>query len=415
MSGNFSYGHSNMFWDLLFRTIEDGHELPEEQRYVYLISPWIRDIELSSSHIGSEDLRDMLDDYSGSLSKLSDVLIAMKKVFGFKINILTLDSADTVLPKSERSWLDLESRMINQLVGADVSNPMVPVWKKIGVHAKMYVFPSGALSGSVNLTNAGLFLNGENLSYVDRDENGDLHNQTLINAEALISGSQSYHSETNRTYVFNIPSDNEGSDRELRNLEPINSNFPDPKQDIDAYVIPPEIALGRLQNTGGQFLNDQEADQMNRWIRWYESEMRTIVKFYFSEYANRMKNWVEGENADFKDEISTMWHHKIIVKSHGDSLHDSAVKVISKGKYRSGDFPEGIMDDLKNLSPDEALIYGSVINDLWTCIYGSKQKPFKDYAGTDLTDKSLYFFTTQVLGLGKHTNQTNLEKFWHKY
>ena len=32
-------------------------------------------------------------------------------------NILTLDSTDTVLPKSERTWLDLEATMIEKLVG----------------------------------------------------------------------------------------------------------------------------------------------------------------------------------------------------------------------------------------------------------------------------------------------------------
>ena len=43
----------------------------------------------------------------------------MKNELGFQINILTLDSNDTVLPKSERTWLDLEATMIDKLVGLD--------------------------------------------------------------------------------------------------------------------------------------------------------------------------------------------------------------------------------------------------------------------------------------------------------
>jgi len=412
LSSNFSHGHSHLFWELIIRSIEDSEEMVDEDKIIYIISPWLRDIEISSSGVPSEDFRDLLDGYSGPLSKLSDVFIAMKETLNYKINILTLDSTDKLLPKTERPWLDLESTMMDKLVGFDKSNPKINVWKQLGVHAKMYIFPSATLIGSVNLTNAGLFLNGENLTLVEKQTNPVAYRQVCINGQSQMSGAISYHDGAQLELQTQIISDEEPSNREIVKLEPIKSNFPNPNRNADAYVVPPKIQMGGIPNIGSHFLNIIERNELHKWCYRFEEEMRSIVKYYYHEFAKTMNDWnIEDTDKPLKDN----WHKLLIVKSHGESLHDSAVKTIGMSKWKDSDFPSGKMLDLSNLSPDEALIYGTVLNDLWTCIYGSENKPFTDHSGTDLTNKSLYFFTTQVLDLpAKQTNQAKLEKFWNK-
>ena len=126
-----------------------------------------------------------------------------------------------------------------------------------------------------------------------------------------------------------------------------------------------------------------------------------------------MNQWLESEYE--AEDLKEMWHKLLIVKQHGDSLHDSAIKTFERSSWDESDFLPGAVPDTTNFSPDEALIYGTVINDLWTCIYGSENKPFTDHKGTKLLDKSLYFFTTQVLGLiPKQTSEEKVKKFWHQ-
>ena len=150
---NFNYGHSNLFWELLIQAIED-ETLELERKRVLLISPWIRDIPLSSSNLTAEDFRNLLGTNSGkAMTTLSDVLHEMTQI-GFSIDIVTLDSADKRLPKNSRSWLKKEADFVQALQRKNIN-----VWKKIGLHAKMYIFPHGALSGSTNLTNQGMFAN----------------------------------------------------------------------------------------------------------------------------------------------------------------------------------------------------------------------------------------------------------------
>ena len=416
MTTNFSYGHSHIFWDFIFRSIEDSDELDDNEKVITIISPWLRDISVGSSNIPAEDLRDYLGGYRGQLSKLSDVLIAMKNELGFQINILTLDSTDTVLPKSERTWLDLEATMIEKLVGLDRDNPNINVMKQLGVHAKMYVFPSGALTGSVNLTNAGLFLNGENLTRTDRDLDHQGYRQICINAQAQLQGAVSYYSGFRVDNLVHLIPEDELSERPLSGLEHGKSNFPDPSKNAEAYIIPPKFMLGDIQNTGSHIISEDEQFELHKWCFWFEKEMRNVVKQYYFEFAKRMNQWLETEHE--ADDLCQVWHKLLIVKQNGESLHDSAIKTFKRSSWDESDFLPGSFPDISKFSPDEALIYGTVINDLWTCIYGSENKPFSDHSqpeGVNLLDKSLYFFTTQVLGLiPKQTDDEKVKKFWYK-
>jgi len=413
MSANFSYGHSHLFWELVLRSIEDSEILSEEERVITIISPWLRDIIVSSSNIPTEDFRDFLGGFTGPLSNLSDVLLAMKSELNFTINILTLDSVDPVLPKNERSWLDQESTMIDKLVGLDRTNPNINVLKQLGVHAKMYIFPSAALSGSVNLTNAGMFLNGENLTLTDKVKDSESFRQICINGQYKLQGAISYYDGTRVDMNTQIIPTEIPTERPLTGIEPIRSTFPNPSSNAEAYIFPPVIQMGGISNNGDFFLSDTEQFELHKWCFWFEKEMRSVVKHYFHEFANRMADWSDTDLGD--GTLEEMWHHLLIVKSHGASFHESAIKTYKMSRRRESDFPLGEAPDVSNFKPDEALIYGSVINDLWTCIYGSENKPFHDHGGNRLLEKSLYFFTTQMLGLPpKQTNEEKVKKFWYQ-
>ena len=77
---NFNYGHSELFWELLIQAIED-ESLEEENRRILIISPWIRDIPISSSNLSADDFRSLIGVSSNyRISMLSDVLHAIKEI-----------------------------------------------------------------------------------------------------------------------------------------------------------------------------------------------------------------------------------------------------------------------------------------------------------------------------------------------
>ena len=105
---------------------------------------------------------------------LSDVLHAIKEI-GFMVDIVTLDSADKRLPKDSRYWLKKEAEFIDSLEEKGVN-----VWKKIGLHAKMYIFPHGCLTGSTNCTNQGMFSNMENMTLTTNDNYADFRSYIIL-------------------------------------------------------------------------------------------------------------------------------------------------------------------------------------------------------------------------------------------
>ena len=77
---NFNYGHSELFWELLIQAIED-ESLTKSQRRILIISPWIRDISISSSGLDAEAFRSLIGVSSNyRISMLSDVLHAMQEL-----------------------------------------------------------------------------------------------------------------------------------------------------------------------------------------------------------------------------------------------------------------------------------------------------------------------------------------------
>ena len=526
MTANFSFGHSNLFWHYLFRTLDEVDEIAIDDRVITLISPWFRDIPLSSSNLPTEDLRNLLDGYNGTLSKTFGCFDCYEISAWLHNKHHHFTIGDPILPKTERSWLDLEFTMMNKLIGNDRVNPIIPVLKQIGTHAKMYIFPVASLTGSVNSTYAGMFLNGENLTLTVKDQHPKIYRQICINGQAKLDGAITYFDESREYSRTNIIPDEPLFDHTLStNDHSETSNFADPKQNHEAYVIPPKIKLGDIPNVGSNRLTEEEQFELHKWTFWFEEEMRAMIAYYYHNFSNRMLAWqspyfkypksmicVIGEEIShtpelrssipiewsiepklpnginfnletgviagapeektnepshftitganqfgkgsftfmlhivgkdgkeslnqgqdllrdspsvklgyslveeyFSDKLRELWHKFLVIKQNGDTLEKSAKKVFKKSNWEDSDFGDGKMPDTENLTRDEAIIFGTFLIDLWTCLCGSKDKPFIDYSGTNLLDKSLYFFTTQVLGLiPKQTDEEKVKKFWYK-
>ena len=55
MMTSFNFGHSKLFWEEILFAIGIFEELNEHERSISLVSPWIRDLSLSSSNMSSDE------------------------------------------------------------------------------------------------------------------------------------------------------------------------------------------------------------------------------------------------------------------------------------------------------------------------------------------------------------------------
>ena len=408
---NFNYGHSNLFWELLIQAIEDEALEPERKR-VLLISPWIRDIPLSSSNLTAEDFRNLLGINSGkAMTTLSDVLHEMTQI-GFSIDIVTLDSADKRLPKNSRSWLKKEADFVQALRRKNIK-----VWKKIGLHAKMYIFPHGALSGSTNLTNQGMFGNSENMTMKSVEERGD-YDSVVVNASAQLEGGQTYFGDSQeRPTRLDLPSEEISPPREEKELESVSVNHPKNVDDQDYYLHSPGIALGDFKNTGDHYLTPFEVQSLNSHIQSFEQELRRLIIHLYRTEANRMNVWMQMK----KDGVITskprsIWPRLLKINADGSSLYEKAEKQIFEDKtppYKPEDFPSNRLPDRENLDPNTILTYGTTIGDLRTCLIGNTTNQFHDFDDTNLLDKSLACYTASLIGK-KGMSDEDVRFFWKR-
>ena len=404
---NFNYGHFEFFWELLIKSLEDSN-LSKERKRVLLISPWIVDLPLHSANIDSGMISMLLGvDDAYNLQNLSDVLELMQKI-GFKVDIVTLDSADKRLPKQNRVWLNREEQFVKKLQSKGIS-----VWKKIGLHAKMYVFPHGSLTGSVNLTRQGFFANAENITHC-RLEEGEAYRSVVINANAHYQGAIDYfddHSESPSRLV--LPEELERPPDENVKLEKAKSYPEDEKE----YIRAPEIPLGKIDRHGSHEISRKERAALLEHIQAFEEELRILVLELYKQEANRMTVWANRKrNGEIDSKPRSIWPRLLIINSGGESLYERAKKQIfefTSPPYTAADFPDGRLPDQNMLSHQMVLTYGTTLGDLRTCLIGDTTHMFHDFEGTNLQDKSLNCFTSSLLG-EKGMSDENVRYFWRR-
>jgi hypothetical protein len=416
---NFNYGHSNLFWELLIQAIED-ESLEESRKRIVLISPWIRDIPLSTSNLTAEDFRNLLGVGSSfRMMTLTDVLFAMKQL-NFEIDIVTLDSEDKRLPKNSRYWLKQESEFVKSLQQKEIN-----VWKKIGLHAKMYIFPHGTLTGSTNLTPSGMFSNSENMTMKSIDERSD-YDSYVINAGAILAGSQTYFSDrTVRPKRLEIPSEEIPAPREDKILEEIETSHPKEVDDQDHYLHSPGIALGDFKNTGSHYLEPHEVMHLNSHIQSFEQELRRIIIYFYRSEANVMKVWsAKKKRGEISNQPRSIWPRLLAVgiktvnedETEGISLYDKAEEQIFVKKtppYEAEDFHDFKLPDRENLDAHTILTYGTTISDLRTCLIGDTSNLFHDFEKTNLLDQSLKCFTSNLTGIRGMADE-DVRFFWKR-
>lgn len=408
---NFNYGHSELFWELLIQAIED-ESLEEENRRILIISPWIRDIPISSSNLSADDFRSLIGVSSNyRISMLSDVLHAIKEI-GFMVDIVTLDSADKRLPKDSRYWLKKEAEFIDSLEEKGVN-----VWKKIGLHAKMYIFPHGCLTGSTNCTNQGMFSNMENMTLTTNDNYADFRSY-IINADAVLRGSVEYFEKSTGTSPKRLeldPNWNYEPDTN-KDLEDINLKIPKDVDNRENYLHSPGMRLGGISNNGSHHIEEHEIQSLNLHIQSFEKELRNVIIELYKRESNMMAAWVkqkkEGKIAKSPNKI---WVHLLKI-DRDKSLHDAAVDQIFTRKrppYEAEDFEYGKIPDKENLDPQTIFTYGTNLSQLKTCLVGDNNNLFHDFDDTYLVDQSLRRFTATITR-NKGMKEDDVKFFWRR-
>ena len=408
MSG-YNYGHASLFWNEIIYALDTLDEIPEERRVISLISPWIRDLSLAPSNLSSDDWADLFDMPGRLFANLSDVLIALAEI-GFSVTVLTLDAEDKALPKQNSSGLVKEETFVRKLTQKQRSN--LKVQKKFGIHNKLFCFPYSVLMGSVNMTHRGMLGNSESLIKISIESDQEGYNQQLINAHALLDGSVDYAIGTLVRFepppVFKEPMEDNLPNHSLHELSSLSQ---EPQDDISQtdrlFSVGAEIP--RKIDGDERFLNQSEYMSLQWELGAFEKEFRRFLLSYYQYYALHVNDWKEtGE-----DPLSENWHKLIHVAMHDTSLNKKASSTIKKREFVPSDIPGGKVPDWRNLTPDEAITYGTTLGDLRICLVGGATSPIlplKDYNKTNLANMALGKLSERLTG--REMEQQDIKQFW---
>jgi len=394
---SFNFGHSKLFWEEILYSIETFDNLKEHERSISFVSPWIRDLSLSSSNMSSDEWAEALGMPGKTFSNLSDVLIALS-IMGFKVTILTLDSEDKALPKQDRNHLAKEERFVKKITSVSTGSN-ISVMKKFGIHNKLYCFPWSVLIGSANMTHRGMLGNSESLELISKEDNQKDYLDCLINLTSLLNGSVDYDLGT----LVRIDDENLKRRFEQLNTSNLNQTREDEGRLFSMGVELPEDDEER-------FLSQEERDRINADTKAFEHELRQFILNYYKRYGHEVEAW-----KDLGLKPGKHWH-KLIHVGEGKTLHDKAGDVIKSKKLRPSDVPGGRVPDPKNLNPDEAVMKGTTLGDLRVALLGVIQDgllPLEDYAKHDLSERGVIRLTGDLRKI--KSNKEDSQFFWSKY
>jgi len=396
---NFNFGHSKIFWEEIMYSIDKFEDLSPEERKITLVSPYIRDIGISTSNMSSDEWAEVLGMPGTLFSNLSDVLIGLS-YFGFKIVVLTLDSSSKGLPKEDRNHLVREEKFVKKLIG-DGTNTNLRILKKKNIHNKLYCFPWSVLLGSVNMTNRGMLGNNESLKLISREDNESEFLECLVNLNAIINGAEDY---AYGTVVRVDDLENE------RLFEKINQQIDDEKRQEEGRIFSMGVELP--ESDENLFLSDEERYRMKAEIDAFEIELRQFLLNYYRKYGHEVKDWL---NKGYKNPAKH-WHKLVKINEQGETLHNKAGNVIKAKKLRPSDIPGGRVPNYEDLTADEAVMKGTTLGDLRVALLGiitDGLLPLEDYGNADLSDRGVIRLTSD-LRKNKST-KADAQLFWSKY
>ena len=266
--------------------------------------------------------------------------------------------------------------------------------------------------GSVNMTHRGMLGNSESLSKISIETDQEGYNQQLINAHALVDGSVDYALGSVVRFepppVFKEPMEGVQPPRQLHEN---NTQPPNPQDEIadTDRLFSVGVEIPRTMESKERFLNQNEYMSLQWELGAFEKEFRRFLLSYYHYYALYIHDW---KSTEFNP-VSQNWHKLVYVGKGPLSLERKAAGTIKKREFVTSDIPGGNIPDWQNLTPDEAVTFGTTLGDLRICLVGgatSPKLPLKDYNKTNLAKTALKRLTEKLTG--KDSNDDELKDFW---
>ncbi|MHA1268926.1 MAG: phospholipase D-like domain-containing protein [Candidatus Helarchaeota archaeon] len=170
---NICYQLSKITFDVIYETLHFRLTFPNEKCFIYIISPWIHDIDIRDDehqYFISTLLTNSTFEYS-DVDKISSIiqtmLLRIEGAENFQVIIVTSLYNEISMSKSDQKKNKIEAKFLKNLLdyGAEV-------YFHPDLHAKMICTNGYSITGSANFTYPGLFKHTENvhLHYLNSEE-----------------------------------------------------------------------------------------------------------------------------------------------------------------------------------------------------------------------------------------------------
>ena len=185
----FHSGQSRLVWHALFESGMRKNEINPEEKKIFIISPWIRDLTSSQSGWSHLSITNAMTDNLANVESMSEVLGGLVKL-GYDVTVLTLSTTGKWLQKNRDRFLDDEINMMSKLAKMGVNCRLAD-----NVHMKYIMTPFCVISGSLNLSFNGVHGRNQEATNIFFNPSED-YNLSKTGIENIVSTSYEYN-ETN--------------------------------------------------------------------------------------------------------------------------------------------------------------------------------------------------------------------------
>jgi hypothetical protein len=342
---NVSLGNGRLAWWLLLESARraSANLIPENEREIILISPWIRDVPIDNAVWAPSAISASLGVDSSEIELLSDVFIVLARKLNFRIQVCIRDEIGRTVPRSQSARVDQEYTMLRKL-----QDNGIQTLKIHRSHKKMFVTPIGAATGSMNWTYAGMRINRENNHFYFRTQDEEGYIQTKNNAQRELVGTMPYFDaeqinwpEFNNRYKEDIFFEEEaeklsvGDENKLAQGESLTDIFseevalksvikdedkstPNNTPSSSGTLSPKALYLELMavvEQGEHEIIPDRLMGEYYITFRRWEKKLREVVDSVYSHFARHsidIKKYAQHHK--ILGEINEKWHYLVGVK-----------------------------------------------------------------------------------------------------